>query len=59
MTVITVETMQALEYERIVKTHEQKAKRQIIKDKAEELIAQGIDKITAQTMAKVFYEYGL
>lgn len=57
MTVITVETMQALEYERIVNTHERKAKAEIIKEKTKELMAQGIDKLTAQTMAKVFYEY--
>lgn len=57
MGVITVETMQALEYERIVKTHERKAKAEIIKERTKELIAQGIDKLTAQTMAKVFYEY--
>lgn len=50
---------QAIEYERIVRTHEKKAKSAIIKEKVAEYVAQGIDKTIAQVMAKTFYEYGI
>ena len=57
MIVITAETMQAIEYEEIVRTHEKRAKKAIIKEKVAEYMSQGIDRIIAETMAKVFYEY--
>lgn len=50
---------QVLEEERIIKTHEKKAKRAITKEKEKELIAHGIDKSVAQVMAEVFYKYNL
>lgn len=50
---------QAMEYERIIRTHEKKAKSAIIKEKVAEYVAQGIDKTIAQVMAKTFYEYGI
>lgn len=50
---------QAIEYERILRTHERKAKAAIIKEKTAEYIAQGIDKTIAAVMAKTFYEYNI
>lgn len=57
MTEAGIKTAQAIEYERIVRTHEKKAKAAIIKEKTAEYIAQGIDKTIAAVMAKTFYEY--
>lgn len=57
MTATAIRTAQTIEYERIVRTHEKKAKAAIIKKKTAEYIAQGIDKETAAVMAKTFYEY--
>ena len=54
-----IKMAQAMEYERIVRTHEKKAKYSIIKEKVAEYVAQGIDKTIAQVMAKTFYEYGI
>ena len=54
-----IRTAQAIEYERIVRTHEKRAKAAIIKEKVAEYVAQGIDKNIAQVMAKTFYEYGM
>ena len=48
---------QDIEFERILRTHERKAKQAIIKQKAAELMAEGVEKTMAVTMAKVFYEY--
>ena len=59
MTKEGIKKAQAMEYERIVRTHEKKAKSAIIKEKVAEYVAQGIDKTTAQVMAKTFYEYGI
>ena len=50
---------QAIEYERILRTHEKKAKKEIIKEKTAEYVAQGIDKEMAAIMAKTFYEYNI
>lgn len=52
-----VATAQAIEYERLLREHERKAKTAIIKDKVSELVAEGIDEKLAKVMAKVFYEY--
>ena len=54
-----IRTAQDIEYERIVRTHEKRAKSAIIKEKVAEYVAQGIDKTIAQVMAKTFYEYGI
>ena len=57
MTKEGIKMAQAMEYERIVRTHEKRAKAAIIKEKVAEYVAQGIDKNIAQVMAKTFYEY--
>lgn len=54
-----IKTAQAIEYERIVRTHERKAKVELIKEKTAEYINEGIDKTIAAVMAKTFYEYGI
>ena len=54
-----IKMAQAMEYERIVRTHEKRAKSAIIKEKVAEYVAMGIDKTIAQVMAKTFYEYGI
>lgn len=54
-----IKVAQAIEYERILRTHEKRAKAAIIKEKTTEYIAQGIDKTTAAVMAKTFYEYNI
>ena len=59
MTKEEIKTAQAIEYERILRTHEKKAKAAIIKEKTAEYIAQGIDKTIAAIMAKMFYEYNI
>lgn len=59
MTKEGIQIAQAIEYERILRTHERKAKAAIIKEKTEEYIAQGIDKTIAAVMAKTFYEYNI
>ena len=59
MTNAGIKMAQAMEYERIVRTHEKKAKSAIIKEKVAEYVAQGIDNTIAQVMAKTFYEYGI
>lgn len=59
MTNAGIKTAQAIEYERILRTHEKKAKTAIIKEKTAEYIAQGIDKTLAAIMAKTFYEYNI
>lgn len=59
MTNNAINTAQAIEYERILRTHEKKAKSELIKEKTKEYIAQGIDRTTAAIMAKTFYEYGI
>ena len=59
MTKEAIKTAQAIEYERILRTHEKKAKQAIIKEKTAEYIAEGIDKDIAKIMAKTFYEYGI
>ena len=57
MTNTGIKMAQSMEYERIVRTHEKKAKSVIIKEKVVEYVAMGIDKTVAQIMAKTFYEY--
>ena len=57
MTKEAIKTAQDIEYERILRTHEKKAKQAIIKEKTAEYIAMGIDKTIAAVMAKTFYEY--
>lgn len=59
MTNAGIKVAQAIEYERILRTHEKRAKEAIIKEKTAEYIAQGIDKTIASIMAKTFYEYNL
>lgn len=59
MTNESIKIAQAIEYERILKTHEKKAKAAIMKGKTKEYIAQGIDKTIASIMAKTFYEYNI
>lgn len=53
------EIFQNFEYDKIIKTHEQKAKKAIVKEKIAEYVAQGIDKEIAKTMANVFYDYNI
>lgn len=57
MTQDGIKFAQQIEYERILRTHEKKAKKAIIKEKTAEYVAQGIDKSLAAIMAKTFYEY--
>ena len=57
MTNTGIRTAQAIEYERIIRTHEARAKKAIIKEKTAEYVAMGIDKTIAAVMAKTFYEY--
>lgn len=57
MTQDGIKIAQQIEYERILRTHEKKAKKAIIKEKTAEYVAQGIDKSLAAIMAKTFYEY--
>ena len=57
MTKEGIATAQAIEYERLLREHERRAKAAIIKDKVSELVAEGIDEKLAKVMAKVFYEY--
>lgn len=59
MTDTSIKTAQAIEYERIIRTHEKKAKAAIIKEKVAEYVAMGIDKMVAKVMAETFYEYGI
>jgi hypothetical protein len=59
MTATAKKTAQAIEYERILRTHEKKAKAAIIKEKTAEYVAQGIDKTIAAIMAQTFYECGI
>lgn len=59
MTETAIKVAQAMEYERIVREHEKRAKKAIIKQKVAEYVAQGIDKMVAEVMAKTFYEYGI
>lgn len=59
MTNTAIKTAQAIEYERILRTHEKKAKAAIIKEKTAEYLAMGIDKTIARVMAETFYEYGI
>ena len=54
-----VEIFKNFEYEEIIKTHEKRAKKEIVKEKIAEYVAQGIDKEIAKTMANVFYDYNL
>lgn len=53
------EIFQAMEYDHIIKTHEKRAKKEIVKEKIAEYVAMGIDKEIAKTMANVFYDYNL
>lgn len=50
---------QNFEYDHIIKTHEKRAKKEIVKEKIAEYVAQGIDKEIAKTMANVFYDYNI
>ena len=59
MTKAAIRTAQAIEYERILRTHERKAKKAIIAEKVAEYVAQGIDENIAKIMAKTFYECGI
>lgn len=59
MTKNGIKVAQAIEYERIVREHEKRAKKEIIKEKVAEYMSEGIDKMVAEVMAKTFYEYGL
>lgn len=47
------------EYENIIRTHEKRAKKEIVKEKVDEYVAMGIDKEIAKTMANVFYDYNI
>lgn len=59
MTNTQTSIMQAYEYDKIVKTHEKRAKNAIIKKAVAEFMAEGVDEATAKTMAKIFYEYNI
>lgn len=48
------ELAQYIEYEEIVRKHERKAKKEIKKEKINELVAQGIDKEIAKAMTEAF-----
>lgn len=52
-----IATAQTIEYERLLREHERRAKAAIIKNKVSELVAEGVDERLAKMMAKVFYEY--
>ena len=48
-----------IEEQEIIRKHEAKAKKVLIKQRVDELVAQGIDKEIAKVMAKVEWEYRL
>lgn len=50
---------QDIEYERILREHEKKAKAAIIKVRTAEYVAEGVDKAMARIMAKAEFEAGL
>ena len=54
-----IDFAQRIEYERILRTHEKRAKAEIIKKMKAEYIAQGIDETLAGIMARTFYEYNV
>lgn len=54
-----IDFSQRIEYERILRTHEKRAKVWTIKKMKDEYIAQGIDETLAGIMAKTFYEYNI
>lgn len=51
--------LQDIEYERILREHEKKAKAAIIKARTAEYVAAGVDKAMARIMAKAEFEAGL
>lgn len=59
MTEDGIKMAQAIEYERILRTHERKAKQEIIKQKTKEFVQEGVDKTIARIMAKAMFEAGL
>lgn len=48
-----------IEEQEIIRKHEAKAKKVLIKQRVDELVAQGIDKEMAKIMAKIEWEYKL
>lgn len=48
-----------IEEQEIIRKHEAKAKKVLIKQRVDELVTQGIDKEMAKIMAKIEWEYKL
>ena len=55
MTEQAIKTAQNIEFERILRTHERKAKQAIIKQKAAELIAEGVEKMSKSNVNRAYY----
>lgn len=53
------ELAQAIEYNEIIRNHEKKAKKTLISNRIKELLAEGIDKEMAKTIANIEYSYNL
>lgn len=56
---LTNKAVNYIEEQEIIRKHEAKAKKVLIKQRVGELVAQGIDKEIAKVMAKVEWEYRL
>lgn len=56
---LTDKAINYIEEQEIIRKHEAKAKKVLIKQRVVELVAQGIDKEIAKVMAKVEWEYRL
>lgn len=56
---LTNKAINHIEEQEIIRKHEAKAKKVLIKQRVDELVAQGIDKEIAKVMAKVEWEYKL
>lgn len=46
-------------YQHIVETHEKRAKKEIVKENADRMTANGADPEVAKVLAKIFYEYDI
>lgn len=57
--IIPNELVNIIAEDEIIKTHERKAKRNLISQRVKELINEGIDKEIAKVMANIEYEYCL
>lgn len=57
--IIPTELVNVMAEDEIIKTHIKKAEREIKKQRINELIAEGIDKVTAKAMVEAFMACGL